>query len=147
MPVQLKTKEKAATVPQSVETEDHVVKLVDRYAELTAKIEKVAPLAKEAAAIKDELLEIASKYPAASPVTFSGTAHKLEFSEVEFRRTVTDPAAALKLLKKAVGAEKVWNLVKITLGVLDDYLTPDEREAVTKSDRTGPRKANLVKKA
>lgn len=113
---------------------------VDRFITLKARLDALESERKEFDSIKKRLATLANEREG-DRVMFRGTRGAVVFGPRQKRRTITDMRKAVGFLRRAVEdtGVSVWDLLKVNLGLLDDYLTPAQREAVIDESRTGTR--------
>jgi hypothetical protein len=71
-----------------------------------------------------------------------GTAYRVEAGARGSQRKITDMAS----VKKLMGSVLFMKVATVTLGKIDDYLTPEERATVIKTERTG-RSMKVIRRA
>lgn len=141
----LKVLEKPKVKGGAQATKTNIAQLVDEYAETEAQVKKL--MADPAMARFEELKKLVQEAGAGSPpeekVILQGSVARLILGPKAKERKIKDTKAALAALKKAVG-QNVWSLVKVGLGQLDAYLTPDEVAELVDEGQTGRRHVETI---
>lgn len=111
---------------------------VDRLAELLAwdEVHKKDPRSKELAALKKDLIATAHKDDPEGEVTIYGDSNMITVSKPSIKRTVK-PDGGAEAIHKIMGNEAFYKIISVSLGKIDDYLTPEQREKVLEVDEFG----------
>lgn len=130
-----KPETQAASKTAVAETELSPMQIkVNRVIELSKAIEAVKPLKKEHDQIVKAILsEVEPEYGATESIQVSGTKGKLQWSQKEMKREITD----IKAIHEMLGDESFYKLVSFSLSNVDKYLTPSQKEKVLNVDPSG----------
>lgn len=141
MKASLGAEEGASVINQPVTTD-----VVDEFLALDAKLKKHAAKVADDQARYDELKKqivalVDETTDAEKDVVLVGAEQtgKIEVSEKTMQTTLTDIDAA----KKFMGKDTFFKVAKIGVGDLKDYLTPEQREQCTKTERSGSRRLKI----
>ena len=131
------------TASVDVVTPQERVKLVDELGELKTKLERAKPMIARVAEIEKVLRAYVDKTKVSNEETvIHGDTWELKVGKKPWVRKIIDKLKALKFLTEDVALEKVT----IPLAVLDDYLTPPEREQILSKTRDGTRPLKISKR-
>ncbi len=125
-----------------VKPED-LVKLVDELGDIKLKLERAKPLIARVAVIEKAIRQhIDAATASDKDEVVYGETWEIKVGKKPWVRKIVDKLKALTLLTQDVALEKVT----IPLAVLDDYLTPDERDQVLSKTRDGTRPLKISKR-
>lgn len=123
--------------------------VVDKFGKqkdkLAAKQEKLKPLAKKVTDLETSILDVVDEIiPKDGTTILRGEAYEMEVKAKGIKTSITDIEKAviyLEEVKKGLALE----CATFTLGVLSDYLTPEQYEEVTEKDNVNKRGTKLTK--
>ncbi len=117
---------------------------VDEFATISAKLkrkqEKLAPLIKRVAAYEKDILgTVDDIVDAAHKITLTGIDYELQLGAKGNKTSITNMELAVDFL----GEELFLKIAKITMKDLQAYLTPEQLEQVTASERSTKRRVKI----
>lgn len=120
--------------------------LIDEGGKIDLQIRQFKPTQDRFKLIKERLQQDFEAQPAEESGSSDGSAWQVQYSAREFKRTVDEPKA-WKLLKKALGIEKLLTALKPPLSLIDQQFTAEEQKSFVEKERTGGRDLTFVLRA
>ena len=150
MALVFKSKEEAVSeAPVEKGIEDmSLEELADKYAELSAKAEKILEKAKpinlEISEIQKAIMErVDSQIEPTEKMVVKASTVWVEIGEKAKSRTITDMEKVVELF----GTETFLKVAKVGLADIDKYLTPEQIALCVSEEKTGRRSIKFTKKA
>ena len=119
------------------ETESDVDERIDRLGELLAweAANKADPRTKELAKLKKDLTAEAAASEPQDEVVLKGNKFMVTVSKPSTKRTIKEGGA--EAIHGIMGDEAFYGMISVSLGKIDDYLTPEQRKKVLNVDEFG----------